>query len=329
MSILVTGGAGYIGGTVASYLAGKGENVVILDNLEKSWQEPEGGRCVFYKGDIADKDLVAGIAAKHNIKECMHFASFIDAGESVADPFKYFRNNTCRALSLFEMLKEANVKNIVFSSTAAVYGEPEYSPIDEDHPKNPVNPYGMSKLFTENILDSMDKAYGIRHVALRYFNACGALGRGEDHDPETHLIPLVLQVPLGIREYVAIYGDDYGTRDGTCLRDYVHVEDLASAHYLALLYLRGCGKSEKINLGCGKGFSVREVINVGKKVTGVNIPEKICPRRPGDPSVLIASNKKAKEVLGWEPSVSDLEDMVASAWNWHRSYHGALKNNEF
>lgn len=329
MSILVTGGAGYIGGTVASYLAGKGENVVILDNLEKSWQEPKGGRYVFYKGDISDNDLVAGIAAKHNIKECMHFASFIDVGESVADPFKYFRNNTCRSLSLFETLKEVNVKNIVFSSTAAVYGEPEYSPIDENHPKNPVNPYGMSKLFTENILDSMDKAYGIRHVALRYFNACGALGRGEDHNPETHLIPLVLQVPLGIREYVAIYGDDYGTKDGTCLRDYVHVEDLASAHYLALLYLRSGGKSEKINLGCGKGFSVREVINAGKKVTGANIPEKICPRRPGDPSVLIASNKKAKEVLGWEPSVSDLEDMVASAWNWHRSYHGAFKNNEF
>lgn len=321
MAILITGGAGYIGGTVSRYLLEKGEEVVILDNLSKSKREAVDKRAIFYMGDVADTKLVTDIVSKHNIEECIHFAAFIEVGESVKDPCKYFENNTGKAVSLFNTLKNCGVKKIVFSSTAAVYGEPEYVPIDEDHPKKPANPYGMAKLFTESVLDCLDQSDSVRHVALRYFNACGAFGRGEDHNPETHLIPLILQVPLGRREFIAVYGDDYPTPDGTCVRDYIHVEDLASAHYLALIYLRKEGGSVKINLGNGRGFSVKEVIDAARKVTGHPIPAKIAERRSGDPSVLIASSEKAEKILGWKQKRSSIDEMVQSAWEWHKSYH--------
>lgn len=322
MSILITGGAGYIGGSVVHYLLEKGEKVVVLDNLSKSKPEAVNDAAIFYNGDISDRVLLADIISKHNIQECLHFAAFIEVGESVKEPCKYFNNNTCCALDLFETLKDNGVKRIVFSSTAAVYGEPEYTPIDEEHPKNPTNPYGASKLFTEKILDCLELSDGVRHVALRYFNACGAYGRGEDHNPETHLIPLVLQVALGKREYISIYGNDYQTFDGTCVRDYIHVADLAHAHYLALVYLRNGGVSQKINLGNGRGFSVNEVINMARKVTGHPIPAIITPRREGDPSTLIASSDKALELLGWKQSHAELEEMITTAWEWHKSYHG-------
>lgn len=321
MAILITGGAGYIGGTVSRYLLEKGESVVILDNLSKSKAEAVDTRAIFYKGDVSDAELLSDIISKHKIDECIHFAAFIEVGESVIDPCKYFDNNTGKAIVLFNALKNGSVRKIVFSSTAAVYGEPEYTPIDEDHPKKPSNPYGMAKSFTESVLDCLDKSDSVRHVALRYFNACGAFGRGEDHNPETHLIPLILQVPLGKRDFISIYGDDYPTPDGTCVRDYIHVEDLASAHYLALLYLRKGGMSEKINLGNGKGFSVKEVIEMARKVTGHPIPAKIAERRVGDPSELIASSSKASEILGWIPERSGLEEMLQSAWEWHKRYH--------
>lgn len=322
MSILITGGAGYIGGSVASYLLEKGEKIVILDNLSKSKAEAVNKNITFYHGDISDRVLVADIISKHNIEDCLHFAAFIEVGESVTNPCKYFNNNTCRSLDLLETLKDNGVKRIVFSSTAAIYGEPQYVPIDEEHPKSPTNPYGASKLFTEKILDFLELSDDVRHVALRYFNACGAYGRGEDHNPETHLIPLILQVALGKREHISIYGDDYPTFDGTCVRDYIHVADLAHAHYLALVYLRNGGVSQKINLGNGRGFSVNEVINVARKVTGHPIPAVIAARREGDPSTLIASSGKAAEILGWQQSHAELEEMISTAWEWHKSYHG-------
>lgn len=317
--VLVTGGAGYIGGTTARYLIEKGEQVVILDSLVSSNIEDVPSGAVFYKGDVDDTALVTEIVKKHNIDACLHFAAFIEVAESCQNPYKYFENNTSKALILFNTLKDNGVSKIVFSSTAAVYGEPEYTPIDEMHPLKPVNPYGLSKFFTENILSSFDASYNVRHVALRYFNACGAWGgSGEKHNPETHLIPLILQVPLGKREKIYINGTDYNTKDGTCVRDYIHVYDLARAHYLALKYLRAGGKSEKINLGTGKGFSIKEVIDVCEKVTGMEINKEVRGRRAGDPAVLIASNKKAKDILGWDIKYNDLFDIVKSAYLFHK-----------
>lgn len=317
--VLITGGAGYIGGTTARYLIGQGEEVVILDSLVSSYIEDVPKGAVFYKGDVSDVELVGSIVKKHGIDACLHFAAFIEVAESVANPYKYFNNNTAKALALFNTLKDNGVDKVVFSSTAATYGEPQYTPIDENHPLNPVNPYGMSKFFTENILSSFDASYNVRHVALRYFNACGAWGgSGEKHNPETHLIPLILQVPLGKREKIYINGTDYDTPDGTCVRDYIHVYDLAKAHYLALKYLRDGGRSEKINLGTGKGFSIKEVIDVCEQVVGKEIKKEVRGRRAGDPAVLIASNKKAKEILGWDITYNDLYDIVKSAYLFHK-----------
>lgn len=315
--VLITGGAGYIGGTTARYLIEQGEDVVILDSLVSSNIEDVPNGAVFYKGDVADVELVSEIVKKHKIDACLHFAAFIEVAESVINPYKYFENNTAKALKLFNTLKDNGVLKIVFSSTAAVYGEPQYTPIDENHPLNPVNPYGMSKFFTENILSSFDASYNVRHVVLRYFNACGAWGgSGEKHNPETHLIPLILQVPLGKRDKIYINGTDYNTKDGTCIRDYIHVYDLARAHYAALKYLRAGGKSEKINLGSGKGFSIKEVIEVCEKVVGREIDKEVRGRREGDPAVLIASNSKAKEVLGWNIEYNNLYDIISSAYEF-------------
>lgn len=315
--VLVTGGTGYIGGTTARYLIEQNEQVVILDSLVSSHIEDVPKDAIFYQGDVSDVELVHSIIKKHKIDACLHFAAFIEVAESVINPYKYFENNTAKALVLFNTLKDNGVLNIVFSSTAAVYGEPRYTPIDENHPLSPVNPYGMSKFFTENILSSFEASYNVRHVVLRYFNACGAWGgSGEKHNPETHLIPLILQVPLGKREKIYINGTDYDTHDGTCVRDYIHVYDLARAHHAALKYLRLGGKSEKINLGTGRGFSIKEVIDVCEKVVGKEINKEIRGRRAGDPAVLIASNKKAKEILGWDIVYNDLYDIVESAYKF-------------
>ena len=315
--VLITGGAGYIGGTTARYLIEQGEEVVILDSLVSSHIEDVPDKAVFYKGDVADTELVIEIVKKHKIDACLHFAAFIEVAESCINPYKYYENNTAKALKLFNTLKDNGVLKIVFSSTAAVYGEPKYTPIDENHPLQPVNPYGMSKFFTENILSSFDASYNVRHVVLRYFNACGAWGgSGEKHNPETHLIPLILQVPLGKRDKIYINGTDYNTKDGTCIRDYIHVYDLARAHYAALKYLRAGGKSEKINLGSGKGFSIKEVIEVCEKVVGREIDKEVRGRREGDPAVLIASNSKAKEVLGWNIEYNNLYDIISSAYEF-------------
>lgn len=318
--ILLTGGAGYVGSTTARYLIEQGEQVVILDSLVSSSIEDVPSGAVFYKGDVADTALVTEIVKKHNIEACLHFAAFIDVAESIQNPYKYFENNTSKSLILFNTLKDNGVLKIVFSSTAAVYGEAKYIPIDENHSLNPVNPYGMSKFFIENILSSFEASYNVRFVVLRYFNACGAWGgSGEKHNTETHLIPLILQVPLGKREKIYINGIDYDTQDGTCVRDYIHVYDLACAHYLALNYLRAGGKSETINLGTGYGYSVKEVINVCEQVTGQEINKEICGRREGDAAMLIASNKKAKDILGWDISYNSLYDIIQSAYLFHKS----------
>lgn len=321
MAILVTGGAGYIGGTVARSFLNMGEEVVVLDDFSKSLPASVPDGCAFYEGRSDKGELIAKIAKKHKISACLHFAAFIEAGESVKYPYKYFYNNTASSLGLFHALIDAGVKKIVFSSTAAVYGEPKYTPIDENHPKNPTNPYGLSKLFTEKILETFSASYGIKYAALRYFNACGSdgTGNGEDHRPETHLIPLVLQVAQGIRKRIFIFGDDYPTPDGTCVRDYIHVSDLASAHLAAYDYLISGAPSVSLNLGNGSGFSVKEVIETARKITGHPIPAETVQRRPGDPSVLVASSEKAGKILGWKPERRSLDEMVASAWEWHKN----------
>ncbi|MCL2011088.1 MAG: UDP-glucose 4-epimerase GalE [Synergistaceae bacterium] len=326
MSILVTGGAGYIGSVTVEALREEGELVAVLDDLSNGHRRAVAPEVPFYEGDVGDESLLAAVIAKHEITQVVHFAGYISVSESVGEPLRYFDNNTGRVVSMLSALRAGGVKNVVFSSTAAVYGEPEYTPIDEDHPKRPINPYGLSKYFVEQILDWADSAFGITHVALRYFNASGAAaGRGEAHKTESHLIPLVLQVPMGKRRYVEVYGSDYPTPDGTCVRDYIHVADLADAHVKALRYLKSGGASRKINLGNGKGFSIREVIAAAERVTGVNIPVREAARREGDPSVLVSASGKARETLGWSPRFPELENIVGSAWDWHKVHPDGYK----
>jgi UDP-glucose 4-epimerase len=320
MSTLITGGAGYIGSVTTEALREAGRDVIVLDSLVAGHRESVHPDVPFYEGDIADRRLVEEIFERHSIDSVVHFAAFLSVPESVADPAKYYRNNVAGTLELLDVMRQRGVNRIVFSSSSATYGEPQYLPMDEEHPQNPTTPYGMSKLFVERILDSFDVAYSIRHVALRYFNACGATTtRGEDHCPEIHLIPLVLFTALGRRPYISIYGTDYLTSDGTCVRDYVHVSDLAHAHVLALEYLEQGGESQKINLGNASGFSVRQIIDAAEKVTGRHIPVKDEFRRPGDPSQTGASIKKAKEVLGWSPRYTDIHEIIRTAWEWHRA----------
>ena len=315
--ILVTGGAGYIGSVTVELLRARGEQVVVLDSLTRGHRAAVARDVPFYKGNIGDRELVARIANEHEIEACVHFAALAYVGESVADPALYFENNVEQGVALMGALRNAGVHRVVFSSTCATYGEPQEIPIPETHPQHPANPYGWSKLFMERILTSYDGAYGMRYVALRYFNAAGATEHhGEHHQPETHLIPKVLQAAQGRLPAVSVFGDDYPTLDGTPIRDYVHVADLAAAHFQALQYLRAGGSSECINLGTGQGYSVLEVIEAARQVNGRPISVNIEPRRPGDPSHLVANASKAHTVLRWQPEHPKLESIIRSDWEW-------------
>ena len=320
-TILVAGGAGYIGSHMVALLVEKGYDVVVVDNLcTGHWQAVKGAR--LRVGDVRDAAFLDQVFSDNQIDGVINFAAFSLVGESVTNPLKYYGNNVAGAQSMLTAMKNHKVNKIVFSSTAATYGEPEKQPIEETDRTQPTNPYGESKLAIEGLLKWCDRAYGIRYAALRYFNAAGSntdVDIGEDHAPETHLIPLVMQTALGKRDHLGIYGDDYPTPDGTCVRDYIHVRDLAEAHLLALEYLDKGGESGPFNLGVGDGFSVKEIIETARKVTGKPIPAVIEPRRAGDPSVLIASNAKAAKVLGWKPS-RGLTDIIADAWAWHLSH---------
>ena len=320
-AVLVVGGAGYIGSATARLLDNQGFQVVILDNFSKGHSEAVPTGAILIEGDLGDREKVAEICREHQIRTALHFAAFAEVGESVVQPEKYFDNNSFRTKRLLDGLLDAGVDQFIFSSTAAVYGEPQEIPIGEDHPRSPTNPYGWSKLFVEEILSAYRRAYGLRSICLRYFNAAGAEpGHGEDHTPEAHLIPLVLQVPLGQRESISIFGTDWDTPDGTCIRDYIHISDLARAHYQAMELLDKGDEGGVFNLGNGKGHSVRSVIETAREVTGHPIPVIETDRRPGDPARLIASNEKAKEVLGWTPSVPDIRQIIETAWEWHRSH---------
>ena len=326
MAVLVLGGAGYIGSHTAYELIDNGVDVVIADNLETGHKEAVHPKARFYQGDIRDRAFLDGLFEKEPIQGVIHFAANSLVGESMTNPLKYYDNNLCGTKVLLESMVAHGVDKIVFSSTAATYGEPERVPILEDDKTVPTNCYGQTKLAMEHMMGWVSKAHGLRYVALRYFNACGAHPSGaigEAHNPETHLIPIILQVPLGQREAVSIFGDDYPTKDGTCIRDYIHVTDLAQAHILALDYLLNGGDNNVFNLGNGVGFTVKEVVDVARAVTGHPIPAKIAPRRAGDPAQLIASSEKAIQVLGWKPKYNDLNTIVASAWAWHKSHpHG-------
>ena len=323
MAVLVLGGAGYIGSHTAYELIDGGADVVIADNLETGHREAVHPKARFYKGDIRNRAFLDDLFEKEHIDTVIHFVANSLVGESMVNPLTYYDNNLCGTKVLLEAMVAHNVMKIVFSSTAATYGEPEHIPILESDRTHPTNTYGETKLSMERMFHWVGEAHGLRFVSLRYFNACGAhkSGKiGEAHHPETHLIPIILQVPLGQRDAVSIFGDDYDTRDGTCVRDYIHVTDLAQAHILAMNYLNNGGKSDIFNLGNGVGFTVKEVIEVARKVTGQNIKEEISPRRAGDPAQLVASSEKAKQVLGWKPQYADVETIIASAWKWHSTH---------
>jgi len=320
MSILITGGAGYIGSVTTELLRARGEAVVVLDNLSRGHRDAVAAEVPFYEGNAGDRELVTHIVREHNVDSCIHFAAFAYVGESVAQPARYYENNVEQGIRLLGALLAAGVRRFVFSSTCATYGEPQRIPIAEDHPQLPTNPYGWSKLFLERIMSDYDRSYELRFVALRYFNAAGATTqRGERHDPETHLIPLVLKAAQGEINQVTVFGNDYPTNDGTCVRDYIHVSDLAEAHALALEYLRAGNPSTAINLGNGHGYSVLEVIEAARTVTGREILVDMQGRRAGDPSHLVADAVKARTVLGWQPHNADLNAMIGSAWEWNQT----------
>lgn len=323
MSILVLGGAGYIGSHAVDQLINKGYEVIVVDNLLTGHKAAVHPDARFYEGDIRDKTFLKSVFEKETIEGVLHFAASSLVGESVEKPLKYFNNNVYGMQVLLEVMHEFDVKNIVFSSTAATYGEPKEFPITESTPTDPKNPYGESKLMMEKMMKWCDNAYGMRYVALRYFNVAGAKSDasiGEDHTPETHLVPIILQVALGQREALAIYGDDYDTPDGTCVRDYVQVEDLIAAHILALEYLKAGNESNFFNLGSNQGYSVQEMLEAAREVTGKEIPAKIAPRRAGDPSRLVASSAKAQAILGWQPKFTDVKEIIKTAWDWHVSH---------
>ncbi len=322
MKFLVVGGAGYIGSHMVKHLLRAGHQWVVADNFST------GHRRALMDGtvvelDIADTQALDALFAQHHFDAVFHFASFIQVGESVSEPAKYYQNNFCATLTLLQAMVRAGVKRFIFSSTAAVYGDPIYVPIDEEHPKAPINPYGRSKWMVEQLLEDFDRAYGLKSVCLRYFNAAGADPEGqlgERHEPETHLLPLILQAASGRRKSITVYGRDYDTPDGTCIRDYVHVADLIAAHALALDYLLEGGTSTAFNLGNGQGFSVQQVINTASNVTGQAISVSDAPRRAGDPPRLVADPRRANALLGWQPQFASLEQIVTHAWHWEQKY---------
>ncbi len=318
--ILVVGGAGYIGSHMVNMLAEQGACVTTLDDLSGGHRDAvlHGD---FVLGNCGDAQLVGDLLVRQRFDAVMHFASFIQVGESVQKPEKYYQNNVAHTLTLLQAMLAHGVKRFIFSSTAATFGEPHYTPIDEAHPQEPINPYGRSKLFIEQALADLDRAHGLRSVCLRYFNAAGAdpAGQlGERHDPETHLIPLVLQAASGRRPHIGVFGRDYDTPDGTCIRDYIHITDLCSAHALALRHLLAGGASQNFNLGNGQGFSVQEVIDTARRVTGRPIAIVDGPRRPGDPARLVADSRRARQVLGWQPAYPELQTIIAHAWQWEK-----------
>lgn len=319
-TLLVIGGCGYIGSHMVKCLLKAGHRVVVLDDLSSGFRDSLlGGELIV--GDCGDGVLLKRIFGEYDLDGVLHFASLINVGESVVDPYKYYHSNTAKALTLLQAMVEHQVGPLIFSSTAAVFGEPDYTPIDEVHAQLPINPYGASKLMVERMLQDFDKAYGLRSIALRYFNAAGADPEsriGERHDPETHLVPLALQALLGDRPPLKVFGRDYDTQDGTCVRDYIHVDDLAEAHLLALEYLWRGGGSACFNLGNGTGFSVQQVLDSVQRVVGKPVPAEEAPRRPGDPARLVADSRHAREVLGWAPEYPDLDVIVAHAWEWER-----------
>lgn len=326
MAILVTGGAGYIGSHSVLTLQKAGYEVIVLDNLVYGHQDLVETvlKVKLIVGSTCDRSLLREIFATHQIDAVMHFAAYAYVGESVTQPAKYYNNNVVGTLTLLEAMLEANIHKFVFSSTCATYGVPDSVPITEDQSQNPINPYGATKLMVERILQDFNQAYDFRSVCLRYFNAAGADPEGnlgEDHHPETHLIPLVLQTALGHRESVSIFGTDYDTPDGSCIRDYIHVLDIAQAHILALKYLIDDGATDFFNLGNGSGFSVKEVIETARKITGKEIKVELSDRRPGDPPSLVGSGAKANKILGWQPAYSNLDDIISHAWQWHQKRH--------
>ena len=326
MAILVLGGAGYIGSHTVYELIDAGREVVVADNLQTGFRAAVHPKAKFYELDIRDQKALDALFEAEQIDGVIHFAASSQVGESMSDPLKYYDNNLHGTMVLLKSMVAHGIDKIVFSSTAATYGEPERVPILEDDPTHPTNCYGQTKLDMEHMMSWVSRAHGLKYVALGYFNACGAHASGqigEAHNPETHLIPLILQVPLGQREQISVFGEDYPTKDGTCVRDYIHVTDLAQAHILALDYLMNGGKNDVFNLGNGVGFTVKEVIDVAREVTGHPIPAQMAPRRAGDPAQLIASSEKAVKVLGWKPEYNDLSTIVASAWTWHKNHpHG-------
>ncbi len=326
MNVLVTGGAGYIGSHTVRELLNKADNVIVFDNLSTGHAEAVAEKALLIEGDIREEDFLKHVLESYNIDCVVHFAADSQVGESMQQPSKYYHNNVLGTMALLDTMQRAGVDKIVFSSTAAVYGQPDKQPITEDMFKLPTNVYGRTKLVIENMLADYHYAYGLRYVALRYFNAAGAQADGnigEDHHPETHLIPLILQTALGQRESITVYGTDYPTFDGTCIRDYIHVGDLAAAHVLAVQCLVAGSQPRVYNLGTETGYSVKQVIDTAKKVTGIDFAVTDGPRRPGDPAVLVASSAAIQRELGWQPVVSDIENIIATAWRWHQQHpHG-------
>lgn len=319
MAVLIVGGAGYIGSHTVRVLQRAGRDVVVFDSFEKGHPEAIGGVTVF-KGDLRRPDDVRAVFQQYAIEAVMHFSAYSLVGESMQSPERYYENNLYGTLNLLNAMQQAGIKYFIFSSTAAVYGEPHYVPIDEGHPTLPTNVYGETKLAVERMLHWFDTVYGLKSIRLRYFNAAGADPDGdigELHNPESHLIPIVLSAALGDREEIAVYGTDYDTPDGTCVRDYIHVNDLADAHVLALEYLEAGNLSDVFNLGNGNGYSVRQIIDIARAITGCNIQVKHTDRRPGDPATLIAGSDKVKRVLNWQPKLYDIETIIATAWKWH------------
>lgn len=316
MNVLVTGGAGYIGSAVVEELLAAGHTPVVYDNLVAGHAEAIPPGVAFVQGDLADAAALRGALEDHAIAAVIHLAAFLQPNESMTNPAKYFQNNVAGSITLLNAMAEMGVRRFILSSTCAIFGNPVRLPIDEDHPRDPISPYGVSKYLIEQLLPWYEQAYGIRYACMRYFNACGATPeRGEDHDPEIHLIPLILQVAMGKREQIAIYGTDYETRDGSCVRDYIHISDLARAHVLALDPLTE--RSRNFNLGNGDGFTVREVIEAARRITGHAIPAVEQPRRAGDPPIMIGDSRRARDELGWEPRYPQIEQIIATAWDWH------------